>query len=354
MQPDSSGASDDADFRKIGQFLVNNADNYLGSHGPARLVDIAVDRNPYSRTAKLCLHVDGRTLVVYVKRPTIDQHNRAVAHERLDREFRILRRLSDAPGADQHLGVVRPIAYLPDWPALVTEEARGPTLQALISRGTRRWLGSPSGPELESVCEMAGKWLRHSQSETAEASRRFETAATLEYCQIRVQQIRQTDGALLPADFSSGLQRAVERLAARLPADGHARSARHNDYAPHNIIVTGDGLRVLDFTMCDTGETCYDPANFWERLQTLKLDPLRSRRQLDELQSAFLSGYGDPEATQAPGFTIARIQYRLARMATLADAAVNSRWRRLRDGPQLRDYRRWLLERCAPGRPAQE
>ena len=123
-------------------------------------------------------------------------------------------------------------------------------------------------------------------------------------------------------------------------------AGRHNDYAPHNMIV-GDGtLTLLDFGFFDHDSVVYDLCRFWSHLEQMKMGLLARVSAMATYQSRFLEGYGSPVDTEAPLFRIIRCRSVVASMLTLAENGGRLLSLRPEAGRIYRRQRAWLRREC--------
>jgi len=265
----------------------------------------------------MVVQVGGDRRGVYVKQPIEDRHNRGLLHGRLETEFHIMKRLSGALSADEGLHVVAPIALLAEQCALVTLETAGPTLQTLVTKATRYGAAPGRRDALRRAMVFAGTWLTNFQHTTATGKSEFDTDGLLEYCGLRLHLLSRHPGSGVDAHTCDRLMQGLEALVRNVTPEESAIAGRHNDYAPHNIVVNEAGIWVLDFSMYDEGPICYDVCNFWLKLEGLKASPMHSAEYVAALQSSFLSGYAGAVSPESAGFRAARCRFTLARMLTL-------------------------------------
>lgn len=333
-------------FSKVAERLVDDADTYFPLQKSPSIGDIKVIKNPYSNTARIDLNFGVNSKTFYAKLPVIDEHNEAVVHHRLQKEFEHLKFLRESLRNYPELSVIKPVAYFPDLPALVTEEVSGPTLHDLLVKGTRHLGRRSMVRKLEYCCTLVGRWLAIFQRLTKKDPSEFNTNDVVEYCQIRLDRLSKLKKKPVSSTFSARFIQHIGDLAARIPKETNFIAARHNDFAPHNIVLDDHGIYLLDFTMWDDAETFYDLAGFWQRLESMKADPLHSERILRKLQACFFQGYGKSVDINSPGFRIGRCKYQLTQMLTLLERQSGLPYQRWRDRRLWHGYRDWLDQEC--------
>jgi Ser/Thr protein kinase RdoA (MazF antagonist) len=277
---------------------------------PRRLSDIA----------RAELAFEGATTTLYIKmhKKPGSPPERVRAKARL--EFDTLRDLHDKFRAESGYSVVRPIAFFADDVAVVTEAGKGENLYALIKRDAVLWHGRGDAERLASHCRAAGAWLRRFQDLTrrpglgplpaADMRRRLE--ADLRACVaigLSPAVADEVDG------FIRGTLQALERRT--YPVVGV-----HPDFQPDNVLLSADGITVLDFTSFHHGTPHSDVARFLCSLVFFSKSPAYAESRMQGLMRAFLGGYGRSVEELNPALTA----YVLCFVLTAA-ASVGS-WRR--------------------------
>jgi hypothetical protein len=298
----------------------------------------------YSVVTRIEMQCDGVSRVVYLKRRKA-RRDIEVARERVMAEYNILSRLSEHFREHGTFGVARPIAVFPEELALATEEVRGTGLMGLIGRSAKRYTLGGRQDLLEQYCRLAGGWLQEFQSITPQGSGDFNIQGLMRYCDQRL--------AILIADGRSGIDGKFKARFAEYLNRQHSRLTgptrivgRHNDFSPHNIIVSGNCLSVLDFGFFDYDSYIYDLCSFWFKLEYMKSSPLFSPATIDRLQYSFFEGYGSSAGRDDPAFDLVALQFILTRMASLAGKGLR---RGVRGWFDRRSYAwclSWLTERC--------
>lgn len=245
----------------------------------------------------------------------------ASADRMLRREYRATLALYGAIGQAGPLRAVRPIAWLPEHRALVTEEASG--------RPLRHWLGSTG--DLTRSMAAVGAWIRLYQSIGGPAGQ-IELTDVREYVDAR---LRRLQGRILTA---ADREHALRRVDAFTAASG-VRAVRsvpiHADLTPDNVLVDDEGrLTVLDFTMAKTGPEYHDLSHFYFHLELIGGRGGRSE-SIRGLQGALLRGYSAALTADDPLFRLLLLQHAVCHVAQMAERRV----------PVLDRAYRWLIRR---------
>ena len=94
----------------------------------------------------------------------------------------------------------------------------------------------------------------------------------------------------------------------------------HNDFSPHNIVVTDKGICVFDFAFSSPGLPAFDLACFWHKLEDMKGSRIRGRRGLENLQNSFVHAYGCDFDTRRPDVKLGLVRLTLSKMLTIMNS----------------------------------
>jgi aminoglycoside phosphotransferase (APT) family kinase protein len=184
--------------------------------------------------------------------------------------------------------VVRPVAYFSDFKAVVTEKVDGTELHTLLNRPLQSLLGF-NRKKTEKWCYEAGRWLRKFQELTARPEKeKFDT-----------DRFRgEVEGSIRSCEalgFSSlSARRVLSWVQSELDRVGEPMLdvlGQHPDFHPQNILVTPQGITVLDFTSFKYGNRYHDTAYFLTFLDSRAKHPFFSKARIDCLRQSFFRGY---------------------------------------------------------------
>jgi tRNA A-37 threonylcarbamoyl transferase component Bud32 len=264
---------------------------------------------PFSTVQRVRIETPARSLTAYAKilKPYHD------TPEELERADRMLRReylatsaLYQALHQDAEIGAVRPIAFLPELRAIVTEEVPGRPMSELLAET------SHASPEALAVARRVGAWIRIYQS-------LVESTGTVELQERRAyldERLKQMEGRVIPPAERQDVLALFDALAAQLPPE-FAAVPIHADLTPMNIIVDASGrIAVLDFTMAKMGASYHDISHVFFHLEMLGA---RQRKSVmaRELQRALLAGYSPALAEDSPLFQLMLLQHVVCHAALL-------------------------------------
>ena len=80
----------------------------------------------------------------------------------------------------------------------------------------------------------------------------FDIDGLLRYCDVRLNSLMASGRPGFSADFRDAVLEHLRTLAGCVEPGVNTIAGRHNDYSPHNIIASGDGITVSDFGFLGT------------------------------------------------------------------------------------------------------
>lgn len=234
---------------------------------------------------------------------------RAALPERRQREFEDLRRVYAALGPNA--GVVRPVGCEAARGAILTERARGVPFVRLVREACRRGADRDTLARAAALCTCAGAWLRRFQSVGRTEMQGLvpehlgTPAAFLAYVHERLQLLRAARPGIEPELCDELLSHASMTLQALPAAALEPVTWSHADFGPHNLLVDGDRLVVLDFELGP--QHPYFDATYYLETLAHSGGPLVDPSRLQRLERAFLAGYSTP--VDMPLFTLFRLRH---------------------------------------------
>ena len=84
----------------------------------------------------------------------------------------------------------------------------------------------------------------------------FDFQPLLDYCSLRLDRLECDPRSKITQKSSQKILSYIGDQASKLDGYPTMIAGRHNDFAPHNIIVKDSDIAVLDFTMFDYGSVC--------------------------------------------------------------------------------------------------
>ena len=279
-----------------------------------RIASMTVQRRRLSEIARVDLALGTSMASVYVK---VHQHPTSPpsrVHRKARLEFDTLGHLYEQFHSVPGCAVVRPIAFFPEYVAVVTEAAAGENLHRLLKREVAAWRGRADQAAASEHCRRAGVWLRHFQEITDQGAQEpLPFGPLLESIEADVALCVRLG---LPAGAGTQLVDRARACRAALGARPFAVVGQHSDFQPDNVLLTPTAITVLDFTSFQHGAPFSDVARFVATLEFLGKSPLYPRRRLRALVAAFLHGYAGEAAAVKPAMILFLVHHmvRTARM----------------------------------------
>jgi aminoglycoside phosphotransferase (APT) family kinase protein len=299
------------------QQLAGQVAGMAFGHEPARISETRLLPGNSALVYRFEYALKNRRQSVYVKLPHETSGNLEETR-RLHREFRITRAVKTAFPETPALRTVAPVGLLQNAAAFATWEIPGISLQYLLNSRLRfRRSGDSSG--LMGYMELAGDWLKrfHALPLTGDAP---DPDRILDYCRKRLDTLVSLRNSGVSEAKAEALEKVIAGWTHRLSGGTEFRAGLcHNDYSPHNIMVTLEGICVLDFSFSAPGFKVFDLACFWHKLEDLKSSPLYSGRAVERLQERFLDAYGTELDTTRPDTALGLMRLVLSKMAVLCE-----------------------------------
>ncbi|GEM_PF-2881592 len=224
---------------------------------------------------------------LYVKIVKEENFRAGTLLNRLNAEYNCLQATHEHfKNSQMHL-TIRPIAFFPEWRAIITAESPGFVLKTVVMSHTHI-LSISDTAKLQKTMFLCGKWLRDFH-QSVKAPTEFEMEGITLYVSRRLEMLERE--GLIKIDSGKSLSRYLEEIE-KAHLSFLPRVLLHNDFIPGNILLDGDKIGVLDFSWVGRGCHYFDITAFWLELQRLGETPKYSKRKVSLLQKAFLEGYG--------------------------------------------------------------
>jgi aminoglycoside phosphotransferase (APT) family kinase protein len=317
-----------AEFAPVIAELARNAAAHFGAD-PVEIEPVRRIDGPYSSVLNVRVSGGNSRSGAYIKvyKPRSNSEaDLARADRFLQREFRATSTLHAALAAQPEIGVLRPIACLPEHRAIVTAEVIGRPFGALLNEA------SASDARILEIGRRVGRWV-HAYQEFAPADGRVELSERRAYIDERLHQLERR---VIDSAARRQVLATVDALSSAIGSASVPAVAIHADLTPTNVLVGDDGrVTVLDFTMAKAGSAYHDLAHMYFHLGLFGQRG-RGRAALARgVQRAVLEGYDALLSAEDPLFALMVWQHAVCHLAMLDE-------RRLPLGGAA--YR-WLLRR---------
>lgn len=297
----------------------------------ALLIDSERINTPTSLVFRLTYDIGGSNRVVFLKtpNPSLEIEQSSVIAQKLKQEALLIRRLKSNFPATPELQIIPLAGFIEDINGLATWEIQGESLQTHITNDLK-FLSSRDVSELSRPVEFAATWL-HS----------FHGLELLEgpidlhkevygYYLGRVEKLLTLKKSKINEKYAASLLDSISHWINEASSPPGTRTVLcHNDYSPHNIVVTEKGICVLDFSFSSPGLPAFDLACFWHKLEDLKWSPLLASRKLTSLQEHFMDAYGFSFNPARPDVKLGLVRLLLSKMLTLLHTPGDRPYRRL-------------------------
>ncbi len=329
-------------IEKIIEEIRDDADKYFDWSGKPEVKIVEYRKVLYSTICIVEMRFQGQSRRLYIKQPDVNKNNFQNVQNRLNNEFTVLQFLRERFNSYEGLAVVRPLLVAQEEHALVTEETKGETLQDVLGRNGKFFCSSRKLAALTNYCFKCGRWLSLFHGFTRKPDLHVQFDQLIEYCVTRLQLLERQPSSRIDSTLTKAVQDFLGREMSALSHEHMNVAGCHYDFAPHNIIVDEFNVTVLDLNMFDYDSVYYDLCCFWQKLESMTHHPIYRRSMIQELQRAFLSGYGEDISVDSPLFQIALVRFRLAKMLdvsqTQGHGLVRFFNRKVYEG-----YRTWLI-----------
>jgi hypothetical protein len=315
-------------FERVLKALAADTTTEFGVPGAKITVLRRVD-GPFSSVQRVRIQTPARTIHAYTKilKPRRDgAEELALLEGMLRREYGATRALYEALHPDADVRAVRPIAVLPEYRAMATEEVPGHPLGDLLTDTAQ-----PTD-RLLTIASRVGRWVRAYQR-TGGPGGEIRLSTRRAYLDQRLKLI---EGRVLSSAECDAARARFDALCGEIGLSSVPAVPIHADLAPMNIIVDDQNrVAVLDFTMAKTGTVHHDSSHMFFHLELLAARHRGRRDVYRALERAILSGY-DPQLTVAdPLFRLMLLQHSVCHVAMLAERRV----------PFVDAAYRWFLKR---------
>jgi aminoglycoside phosphotransferase (APT) family kinase protein len=295
-------------------------------------------RRRFSDVLIVRIDVPGRSFDLFLKRARVDERLETVAlvRDNLRREFDGLSRVYATLRHEEGLQAARPVACYPDLETIATERLPGVTLRQLLHRRAVWWAGDAGQRRLERVASAVGRWLGAFQR-ADRPDRQISPSDLRTYLDDRLLMLVARRWLGISAAQRAALLEYFDERAMRVPTEDLVQSCSHGDFNPENIIVNGDKVGVVDFSMSKPAPRLLDVTHLYIGLDVLRRRPWYRPATLSGTMAALLNAYDPDLQPSQPMFELLALQHGVARLCGLGDRVT----------PGGATLRGWVLRRMA-------
>jgi len=187
---------------------------------------------------------------------------------------------------------VEPVAYYKQEAAFAMHEMQGERLDNILIARMRPF-NSKSVPLLEESMNGAGKWLREFQTSMPVIGNSHTNEKELEErISIYLKKVSDETGTLINSNLVTSLENKAHKLVSEFAEVDFERKAKHNDYAPWNLMFFDSQIVGFDFADCEMDSKFYDLYYFNRALNSFKLKPIKKLSLIEASKQCFIDGYG--------------------------------------------------------------
>jgi len=212
--------------------------------------------------------------------------------ERIKYEFDYTEKIYDLLKSSDGFDSVQPVAYYESEAAFVMSEMKGERLDNLLVSSMRHLFKSDN-TSLYQTMNNSGRWLLEFQTKMPVEGERLLDFSTLES---RVGQYIEKIAQLAPELISQAFERKLKfktsSLLNEFDADDFIQTAKHNDFAPWNLMKGESGIIGFDYADCELDSKYYDVYHYTRALDTFKFKLVSNSQIIEECKQHFLDGYG--------------------------------------------------------------
>jgi hypothetical protein len=276
-----------------------------------------------SRLMRVKVRTHAECFFAYIKLYNVDgctPHYIELMKQRGVRDFETTRRVHLLMRSVEGISTLRPIAFLPDHLAVVTEEVHGKTLGQLLTRPAGWYAEREALDELCTVMSRIGVWLRTVQTLDV-ANTRFSLDGMREYLDVRLVRLVRHGG--LGAEERCGILKYFDERSADVDEADLQEVVIHGDLSPSNVMIAGTNVTVLDFEMWRTGSVFHDLSRIYHQIELRKLKPWFKPSALDRLLEATISGFDPTLRPERPLFELLTLQHVVNKLTKLTTQPVS-------------------------------
>ncbi|MCB9501803.1 MAG: hypothetical protein H6696_07670 [Deferribacteres bacterium] len=275
---------------------------------------------PYSRVYRIQAGANGSTRYFWVKMFKMPEGFKEKADKYLSRlktEFDITQKLQAAFVDTAEMGVISPLAFFPQFGAVVTWESKGQPLSDLIDRNARLWSKDANDSLLLDYAHKCGQALARMQQFTLHDTE-YDPFELIEYADIRLQRLVKNKRAPFSEAQRKQVLTFLEREIPHVSIEERRVCGVHSDFAAFNVLAADGHITLTDFTSFKTGSSYVDLTYFYQRLGGFLHKPIFRENFIRQLQQEFLSGYGISGIEHHRMFTLSLVRHTINNFSSLA------------------------------------
>ncbi len=228
---------------------------------------------------------------------------------------------------EQHadFGSVKAEDYFHQEAAFVMSEMPGERLDEMLVASMRPF-SSYDNRKLYKTMYSAGQWLSLFQKDMPVKG---ETCFTRQQLEQRIAdylgKVDHLDSSIINPALRASLVKQTTHIVENIQAKDLVISAKHNDYAPWNLMGLDTSVIGFDYADIEYDSIYYDVYHFTRALNSFKLKPIKKTKIIDACKRHFLQGYGLDIPLDHPTRIYFNIFFSLERLQMLLRAKQRNR-----------------------------
>ncbi|PHS17566.1 MAG: hypothetical protein COA86_09775 [Kangiella sp.] len=241
---------------------------------------------------KLTLSLNSNNKNIYIKLAYLPPEHEVRQRGRIKFEYDSTKQVFDL-FLDINYGTsVEPIAYFEEEAAFAMHEMQGDRLDNILIERMKPF-NSKSISLLEESMNGAGKWLKEFQASMPIIGNTHTNEKDLEErISVYLKKVSDETGKLIDSKLVTALENKAHMLVSNFSEKDFERKAKHNDYAPWNLMFHNQQIVGFDFADCEMDSKFYDLYYFNRALNSFKLKPIKKLSLIELSKQCFIDGYG--------------------------------------------------------------
>ncbi|MGB0496124.1 MAG: hypothetical protein ACPGJI_07190 [Kangiellaceae bacterium] len=269
---------------------------------------------------KLSLTLNDVNKNIYIKLAYLPKEFEKRQRGRIKFEYDSTRQVYDLFLKNSYGASVEPLAYFEDEAAFAMHEMQGIRLDNILIKQMRPF-SSNSTALLEKSMNGAGRWLKEfQQSMPILANTHTNEKELEERISVYLKKVSDETGSLINSKLVSALENKAHKLVSEFSESDFERRAKHNDYAPWNLMFDRNQIVGFDYADCEMDSKYYDLYYFNRALNSFKMKPIKKLSIIEFSKQCFFDGFGSDITLEHPTRQYFNLFFALERVQMLLRA----------------------------------
>ncbi|RMD99138.1 MAG: hypothetical protein D6814_06130 [Calditrichaeota bacterium] len=331
-------------LNKVLDELARDPEKYFQFAGPVEFIPLRHLTKRLSEIWRYAVRGPNGAINIYIKIHKNPDHSLNEVREFSKTEYEVLQNLHQKFIPFKQYGVVKPIAFFPEYLVTITEEVEGDNLFVYLKKYAHFLGRREQFKLLKHYCYISGGWLRAFEKVTlTNQRRRLDQLGLLDEAK---RNLRRWDRIGIDQNLKARVWAFIHQQIEKYGAEELQISGQHGDFIPFNVIAKPNRVTVLDFPYFDHGTVYHDLARFCTVLLTMSKNPFYPPARKKELVKSIIEGYAEE------GDFNARV-FRLFLVLNMVDWITWEEWfqsslglKRLFSGWVMKFYEKWFRQAC--------